>query len=150
MRAFPVGLITAACAAAVLTNAAPAQAATPIVQFTRVWYDSPGSDFRSNTSLNAEYVIIKNTTRKPIDLEGWILRDETGYKYVFGDVTVKPGKKIIVRTGQGQDTTTTLYWGRKQYVWNNDGDTATLRNATGKKIDTCGWPGLKPGYTTCG
>lgn len=149
MRALPVGVVTL-CAATVLTTAVPAQAATPVAQFVRVWYDSPGSDFRSNASLNAEYVIIKNTTKKPLDLEGWILRDETGYKYVFGDVTVKAGKKIIVRTGQGEDTTTTLYWGRKQYVWNNDGDTATLRNATGKKIDTCGWSRLKPGYTTCG
>jgi hypothetical protein len=148
MRTFPIGVV-AACAAAVLANAAPAQAATPIVQFTKAWYDSPGPDFRSNASLNAEYVVLKNTTNKALDLEGWILRDETGYKYVFGDVTLKPGKKITIRSGQGTDTTTNLYWGRRQYVWNNDGDTATLRNVNGKKIDACGWSGGKPGFTNC-
>ncbi|GAA1008256.1 hypothetical protein Aple_070610 [Acrocarpospora pleiomorpha] len=135
--------------ASALIAARPAHAATPVVQFIRVWYDSPGKDYRGNSSLNAEYVIIKNTTRKVIDLENWVLRDETGYKYIFGPVTLRAGKRLVVRTGQGEDTATTVYWNRKQYVWNNDGDTATLRNATGKKIDTCGWTKLKPGYTNC-
>ncbi|MDP9868239.1 hypothetical protein J2S55_007505 [Streptosporangium brasiliense] len=45
----------------------------------KVYYDSPGSDLRSNASLNGEYVVIKNTTRTAIDLAGWTLRDKTGY-----------------------------------------------------------------------
>lgn len=30
-----------------------------------------------------------------------------------------------------------VYWGSGNYIWNNTGDTATLRNASGKTVDTC-------------
>ncbi|WP_081937797.1 lamin tail domain-containing protein [Streptosporangium roseum] len=85
MRLLPLAVATAA-ALAVLAPAVPAQAAAlPAVQITKVYYDSPGSDLRSNASLNGEYVTIKNTTRQAIDLAGWTLRDKTGYTYTFGD-----------------------------------------------------------------
>jgi hypothetical protein len=32
-----------------------------------------------------------------------------------------------------------VYWGSGNYIWNNTGDTATLRNASGKTLDTCSW-----------
>ena len=35
-----------------------------------------------------------------------------------------------------------LYWGSGWYVWNNDdGDRATLKNASGTGIDRCGYAG---------
>ncbi|WP_156056562.1 hypothetical protein [Streptosporangium roseum] len=34
------------------------------------YYASPGSHVRSNASLNGEYVTIRNTTRRAIDLAG--------------------------------------------------------------------------------
>jgi Pentapeptide repeats (8 copies) len=40
--------------------ATPAQAAPATVYIYKVYFDSPGSDRGSNTSLNAEYVVIKN------------------------------------------------------------------------------------------
>ncbi|MFI6883952.1 hypothetical protein [Streptosporangium canum] len=36
----------------------------------KVYYDSPGSDLRSNASLNSECVTIRNTARRAIDLAG--------------------------------------------------------------------------------
>ncbi|MGW0806635.1 lamin tail domain-containing protein [Nonomuraea sp. NPDC002799] len=134
-------LASAITAAAVLPLAAtPAHAATPAVQFVKVFYDSPGSDRGGNTSLNGEYAVLRNTTKQAVQLENWILRDDTGYKYTFHAFTLKPGKSVTVRSGQGTDTTTVLYWGRKWYVWNNDGDTAGLYRASDlKKIDACGW-----------
>ncbi|WP_223166462.1 lamin tail domain-containing protein [Nonomuraea sp. SYSU D8015] len=129
--------------------AAPAQAAAPAVQIVKVYYDSPGADRRSNSSLNAEYVVLKNTTRKTIQLERWVLRDETGYKYRFGPFTLKPGKTVTVRSGSGEDGTSTVYWNRRQYVWNNDGDTASIhRGSDLKKIDTCSW-GSAGDWTNC-
>lgn len=117
-----------------------AQAATPVVEIVKVYYDSPGSDRGGNASLNGEYAVLRNTTKKSIQLEKWILRDVTGYKYRFPGFTLKPGKSVTVRSGQGTDTTTTLYWGRKWYVWNNTGDTAGLyRGSDLKKIDACNW-----------
>jgi hypothetical protein len=40
------------------------------------------------------------------------------------------------------------YWGSKGYVWNNGGDTAYLRDATNKAIDSCRWTKDK-GTTYC-
>uniref|UniRef100_UPI003F49AA4C lamin tail domain-containing protein n=1 Tax=Nonomuraea sp. CA-252377 TaxID=3240003 RepID=UPI003F49AA4C len=120
--------------------APPAQAANPAVMFTRVHFDSPGSDRGGNTSLNGEYVVLKNTTAKSIQMEEWILRDKTGYKYRFPRFTLKPGKAVTVRSGQGNDGTSTLFWQRKWYVWNNTGDTAGIYRASDlKRIDVCSW-----------
>lgn len=125
------------------------QAATPVVQIVKVYYDSPGADRRSNASLNAEYVTLKNTTKKSIQLEKWILRDKTGYKYRFLGFLLKPGKTVTVRTGSGNDGTSGVFWNRKQYVWNNDGDTAGIyRGSDLKKIDTCSW-GSAGDWTNC-
>jgi hypothetical protein len=55
---------------------------------------------------------------------------------------------VTLRTGKGTNTSSTRYWGRKGYVWNNTGDTAYLRSSTNKTIDTCGW-GKGKGYTSC-
>jgi hypothetical protein len=139
----------AVLAAGVIVVAQPAQAAVPAVQITRVWYDSPGTDRRTNASLNAEYVRIKNTTRKTINLEEWTLRDKTGYTYLFEALVIKPGKTITIRTGQGDGGTSTVYWGRRAYVWNNDTDTAYLRRGDGKLIDSCSYNGTRNGYVNC-
>ena len=58
-----VGLLAAliAVVGATLGIAGPAQAATPAVQITKVYYNSPGTDTGSNTSLNAEWVRLTNT-----------------------------------------------------------------------------------------
>ena len=37
----------------------------------------------------------------------------------------------------GSDTAKNLYWGSTWYIWNNGGDTATLENANGVKVDSC-------------
>lgn len=129
--------------------AAPAEAATPAVQIVKVYYDSPGRDSRSNTSLNAEYVVLKNTTSKTIQLQKWVLRDKTGYKYRFLGFLLKPGKTVTVRTGSGSDGSSGVFWNRRQYVWNNDGDSAAIyRGSDLKKIDACAW-GSTGDWTNC-
>ncbi|MFM6847652.1 MAG: lamin tail domain-containing protein, partial [Terrabacter sp.] len=50
--------------------------ALPAIMIYKVQYNSPGSDIGSNTSLNAEYVVLKNTTRTNRSLTGWTLRDK--------------------------------------------------------------------------
>ncbi|GAA2204068.1 lamin tail domain-containing protein [Nonomuraea monospora] len=138
-------------AGATLGAALPAQAAAPALQIVKIYYDSPGADRRSNASLNAEYVTLLNTTRKAIDLEGWSVRDKTGYTYEFGaDAVLGPKKRITLRTGQGSDGTSSVFWNRKQYVWNNDQDTAYVRNATGKLVDSCSYKAAsRSAYVTC-
>ncbi|MGR6916260.1 lamin tail domain-containing protein [[Actinomadura] parvosata] len=126
--------------AATLGTALPAQAAAPALQIVKIYYDSPGADRRSNSSLNAEYITLLNTTGKAVALEGWSVRDKTGYTYEFGaDVLLAAKKRITLRTGQGSDGSSSVYWNRKQYVWNNDQDTAYVLNRGGKLVDSCSY-----------
>ncbi|MET0419549.1 MAG: lamin tail domain-containing protein, partial [Actinoplanes sp.] len=68
---------------ATLTTAGPAQAATPAVQITKVYYNSPGTDNRSNSSLNAEYVRLTNRRSSTVNLKSWTLRDKSRHVYTF-------------------------------------------------------------------
>ncbi|MEU7615533.1 lamin tail domain-containing protein [Micromonospora rifamycinica] len=143
---------TAALAVAVgcsLAVAAPAQAATPAVQITKVYYNSPGTDNRSNTSLNAEYVKLTNRRSTTLNLKSWTLRDKSNHVYTFsGDFRLAKGASVYLHTGKGTNTAAHRYWGSGNYIWNNTGDTAYLRNSAGTGIDSCSW-GSKGSYTYC-
>ncbi|MFB9474804.1 lamin tail domain-containing protein [Nonomuraea salmonea] len=151
-------LLTAALlAASVVAVAQPAYAAAPAVQITKIYYDSPGSpDNGGNSSLNGEYVQVRNMTKKAVNLRGWTMRDATrrqDHIYTFGTFTLKPGKTVTLRTGKGKNTSTTRYWGRSggtlAYIWNQSKDTAYLRNAAGKLIDSCSYNSSRDDYKVC-
>jgi micrococcal nuclease len=92
--------------------------------------DAPGDD-REN--LDGERVRVVNERDESVDLSGWTLRDEAGHVYEFPDGTrLARGEAVVVHTGSGTDGGGDLYWGRSRPVWNNDGDTATLRDADGR------------------
>ncbi len=128
--------------------ATPAEASSPL-RITRVYVNSPGPDRGSNASLNAEYVRIKNTGRTSRSLKGYTVRDESNHVYRFSSFTLKAGSTVTVRTGRGSNTSRTRYMNRSWYVWNNSGgDSATLRDAGGARIDTCRWRTVSAD-TTC-
>ncbi|WP_405999493.1 lamin tail domain-containing protein [Streptomyces sp. NBC_00829] len=109
------------------------------VVISDVQADSPGRDNGSNRSLNAEWVEITNTTRRSVDLDGWTLRDSDGNRYRFEDVRIAGRATIRIHTGVGRDTRTDLYQDRRDYVWGNRTDTATLRDDHGRTVDTESW-----------
>ncbi|MGW6849406.1 lamin tail domain-containing protein [Streptomyces virginiae] len=109
------------------------------VEISRVQADSPGREDRSNRSLNAEWVEITNTTRDGINLRGWTLRDREGNRYRFDNVRIAPRATIRIHTGHGRDTRTDLFQDRRDYVWDNNSDTATLRDDRGRTVDTETW-----------
>jgi hypothetical protein len=41
-----------------------------------------------------------------------------------------------VHTGEGADTARDLYWDRSTSVWNNGGDVATLKDASGNIVSS--------------
>lgn len=137
-RAMVAATAAGLAVAAPIATASSAQA-LPAIMIYKIQYDSPGSDTGSNTSLNAEFVVIKNTTRTNRVLTGWTLRDKTGYTYKFPAFTLKAGAVVTIHTGRGTASTTHRYYNRTWYVWNNTGDTAYLRNAYGTTVDTCSW-----------
>ncbi|WP_431774128.1 lamin tail domain-containing protein [Streptomyces cucumeris] len=141
-------LLAVGCAAALLYPAAPAGAAGS-VHLSKIYYDSPGSDNRSNSSLNAEYVQIKNSTSRAVSLTGWVLADASNHRYTFPGYTLGAGKTVTVRTGTGSDTSATKYQDRRAYVWNNTSDKATLRKSSGSTVDTCSYNSSRADYKIC-
>lgn len=148
LRTRTVAAAAAAAAAGLLLLPSPAQAAGS-VHLYKIYYDSPGSDRGGNTSLNAEYVQIRNTTGAAVNLRGWTLTDASNHKYTFGNFTLGKGKTVTVRTGRGTNTAYNVYQGRGWYVWNNDRDTATLRKSNGTRIDTCSYNSTRVDYVMC-
>ncbi len=142
-------LALSATVAISLGMVSPAEAA-PAMQITKVYYNSPGTDTKDNSSLNGEWVRIKNTASTSRTITGWTLRDAAGYVYTFPKTTVAAGASIYVHTGSGSNSSTKRYWGKSWHVWNNSGDEKVrLRNASGTAVDSCDYTGNSDGYTTC-
>lgn len=137
--ALSAAAITAAIA--MPASAADHRAPRPSVEISRVQYDSPGRDDRSNRSLNAEWVEITNNTRRSVNLDGWTLSDRDGHTYTFHHYRLDGRSTVRVHTGIGRDARHDLYQDRRNYVWNNDYDTATLRNDHHRFVDSVSWGG---------
>lgn len=109
------------------------------VVISDVQYDSPGFDDRSNRSLNREWIEVTNTFRRSVNLDGWTLADEDGHTYTFDHYRLPGRSTVRVHTGYGRDTLRDVYQDRRNYVWDNDSDTATLRNDDGRFVDDVSW-----------
>ena len=81
-----------------------------------------------------EYVLIENDRAAAVDFTGWTLADAAQHTYAFSAFTLVPGATVRVWTGTGADDAANLHWGRRQAVWNNTGDIATLRDAAGNEV----------------
>ncbi|MFD7168998.1 lamin tail domain-containing protein [Streptomyces violascens] len=101
------------------------------VAFGAIQYDSPGKDDRSQRSLNAEWVTVTNTGRSTVNLKGWTLTDRSHHTYTSHNLRLAPHQSVHVHTGIGRDTSHGVYQDRRDHVWNNNGDTATLRDSHG-------------------
>ena len=135
-------IATAAVALVVAAStvvSAPPAAATPWWSITKIYFDSPGRDTGSNTSVNAEYVIIRNNTTVTHALTGYVLSDASSHRYTFGSYSLTPGAVVYVHTGKGTNSPHVRYWGLGYYIWNNTGDRATLRTGTGSFAASCSY-----------
>jgi hypothetical protein len=111
------------------------------VQLTKIQYKAK--------SLNAEWVLVTNNTGATVDLKGWTVRDAANHVYTFGSsFRLNRGGAVYVHTGKGTNGSAHRYWGRTGYIWNDGGDTAILRTAAGKTVNTCKW-GAGSGVTVC-
>lgn len=97
---------------------------------------------------NQEYVAIANGTRRRKNLEGLRLSDTGGHRYVLPRYVLRPGRTVLVHGGTGVTRRGHLYagWG---VVWNNDGDTATLRTASGTTVDRCRYGDVAGSFVRC-
>lgn len=109
-----------------------------IVVISYVLYDSPISYEGSG-----EYVVLTNIGSYPANLTGWQLWDDkyldgtgTGRIYTFPNFTLAAGASVTIHTCTGTNTATDRYNGSCRAVWNNEGDTAVLLDASGSIVDT--------------
>ena len=141
-------LAAVATAALTLLPSTPALATGHRIQIYEIYYNSPGTDTGSNSSLDAEWVRLYNTSSSKISLTGWTLRD-AGHVFKFAAYTRGAHSHVKIHTGHGTRTQTDRYWNQSWYVWNNTGDTATLADSHGGTVDSCRYTGTSAGYVFC-
>lgn len=104
----------------------------------------------SGTGVNGEYVKLTNGHDYYVNLRHWTLGERADSRhYTFPDKWLAPGASLWLYSGFGRDGGANLYWDSRTYVWNNNADTATLRNGRTTLIDTCAWKSRGPGSTDC-
>jgi hypothetical protein len=70
----------------------------------KVYFDSPGKDSGSNTSLNAEYVVIRNGDNVSHSVSGWTVRDKAGHIYKFGNLRLELASRPSFRQAKAPAT----------------------------------------------
>ncbi|MFL6174723.1 MAG: lamin tail domain-containing protein [Marmoricola sp.] len=148
VRTSLVAAAVIALTATALTLPSAADASSPSVRFSKAYYNSPGADTGSNTSLNGEWVRITNYSSSKKTLTGWTVRDKQNHVYKFGTFSLSSGSSVTLYTGKGTNAWNKRYWGQTAYIWNNTGDAASLRTSSGSSVDSCSW-GSSGSSTTC-
>lgn len=85
---------------------------------------------------------ITNTGRRAVNLDSWTLQDEDSHTFTFHHYRLDARSTVRIHTGEDRDSRSDLSQDRRNYVWDNHSDTATLRNDHGRLIDDA------PGATT--
>ncbi len=119
-------------AAILLATAMPVPASTGSIAISEILPD-PGSG-REFIELHASGAL---------DMTGWTIGDAAGNTFTFGATTLAAGQRIVV-WGGGEGDARGPAWSRAS-VWNNGGDVATLRDASGVVVDvlaygSSSWP----------
>lgn len=122
-------------ATATPTSTPTATSAPAVVHITYILYNPDGDDVQN------EYVRIENHGGSLATMTGWTLRDEDNHIFTFPSFALAPHAQVQVWTKCGTNTGTDLYYCSGQAIWNNNGDTAFLRDNGGNLIDSCSYPG---------
>ncbi|MCF3134762.1 lamin tail domain-containing protein [Streptomyces olivochromogenes] len=76
---------------------------------------------------------------RAVNLDRWTLSDEDGHTFTFHHFRLNGRSTVRVHTGVGRDSRTDVYRDRRNYVWNNDDETVTLRDERGRFVDDESW-----------
>lgn len=106
--------------------AVPANAVAAI-RIKKMGFDPSGSDLGSNSSLKRECIVLKNAGNSSKGLKGWKITDRGPRPHVQVRSLQASGWQVCdhphaQRRGHRSDR----FWDLDNYVWNNDGDRATL------------------------
>lgn len=99
-------------------------------------YDAPGDDGRNS---NGEWIDIVNRGDRTVDLDGWMVQDESSsHRFPFPEgFSLPAGDVVRISSGCGMPSPDHLYWGEcdGDAVWSNGGDTAYLLDEHGNVVD---------------
>ena len=118
-------------------QASPALASGP-VKISKIHYAQKGNN------LNTEYIVFKNTSGSTVQMKGWRIisaPSSDNQHYFFPKTSVAPGSTVTLYTGSGTNAAGKRYWGATSPRWDNSGDKAILKNASGAKVDVCRYAG---------
>jgi micrococcal nuclease len=103
----------------------------------RINANAPGEDTKN---VNGEWVEIKNISKDSVQLQGFILKDESNNEYILPTLFLSSNSTIRIFSGKGKNTQHALYWGNDHPIWNNDSDSAYLFDNKFKLIDRKKYP----------
>jgi hypothetical protein len=106
------------------------------LNIAHIEYDPPGPD------LEGEYVLIRNNSENAVDMTGWSLHDDgLNHVFTFPSFTLPANSEVKIWSKAGQNDGQNLYWKNKTAIWNNNGDTGTLRLPTGETVSSYTYSG---------
>lgn len=93
-----------------------------------------------NENVNGEYLRVCNVTTEAVDLAGYTLSDEGNHSFTLPSLSVPAGHTVKLHSGKGEHQADParqlqVFLGSDGPIWNNDGDTATLRDPAGAVVD---------------
>lgn len=93
----------------------------------------------TDIDARAEIVTIRNSGSQEASMGGWTLRDlieRKSHVFTFPEgFSLKPSSEVRVHKGSGPSSDKDLYWNNNLNIWNNDHDTAFLKDSNGELID---------------
>ncbi len=93
-----------------------------------------------------EYVKIVNGSKDPVNLSGWLLKDEDGSEIKLPDLLLKPDASVKIYSGKDgiENPPEAYYWkdknGKEKNIWNNASETARLYNPEGEMVHEYCYP----------
>ena len=99
-----------------------------------IFYDGSGSPEPD------EFVEIENVDAVTIQLANWTLSDAANHVFNFPAFLIQPGQGCRVYTNENHPEWCGFNYGSGSAIWNNSGDTATLKDADGTVSDSYTYP----------
>ena len=141
-------------------------AGTTIAGFMLDWCDHPDGAPRVSIDVAAsmfnppgddnpidEYVcLVSLENSETVNVLGWSLSGSDGPSYRLPNFNLGPRGSVRIHSGQGENSETDLYWGRKSAVWRNEGESVRLLDANGDEGYDESYAGRQDGDATasCG
>lgn len=96
----------------------------------------------AGNDTSSEYVQLANVSNTPVDMTGWVLRDQgSKHTFTFAGFVLAAQGDVKIWTGSGSDDASNLYWGKSSPIWNNTGDVAILEDLSGSEVSRFGYTG---------